>query len=118
MVDVLGGGARSEEGGSGRTLLRIKITAEVDGVRGDYEMTYGRYGKDNETKGYAYIREEADAERFSALVEVLTGKRPRIRRMKDGRIMIECGKEHLEGFARYTELADTIMTWLGEAGRR
>jgi flagellar biosynthesis/type III secretory pathway protein FliH len=118
VVSVLGGGAQTEGSGSGRTLLRIAITAEVDGVRGDYEMTYGRYGKDNETKGYAYIREEADAERFSALVEVLTGKRPRIRRMRDGRIRIECGREHLEGFARYTELADTIMTWLGETGRR
>jgi len=118
VVSVLGGGAQTERSNSGKTLLRIQITAEIDGVKGDYEMTYGRYGKDNETKGYAYIREEADAERFSALVEVLTGKRPRIRRRRDGRIRIECGREHLEGFARYTELADTIMTWLGETGRR
>jgi len=44
-VDVLGGGARFEEGGSGRKLLRIQITAEVDGVRRDYTITFGRYGK-------------------------------------------------------------------------
>jgi len=42
VVDVLGGGAQPEEGRSGRTLLRITITAEVDGVRGDYTITFGR----------------------------------------------------------------------------
>ena len=55
---------------------------------------------------------EADAERFSALVEALTGKRPRVCRMKDGKIMIECYEGHLEGFARYAELANAIMKWL------
>jgi hypothetical protein len=30
---------------------------------------------------------EADAERFSALIKTLTGKEPRVYRMKDGRIM-------------------------------
>jgi hypothetical protein len=29
----------------GKKLLRIKITAEVDGVRRDYTITYGRYGE-------------------------------------------------------------------------
>jgi len=38
--------------------------------------------------------------------------------MKDGRIRIECNREHLEGFKRYTELADAIERWLEETSRR
>jgi len=117
LVKVVGGGAELERSRSGRTLLRIKIAAEVGGVRRDYTITYGRYGKNNAAVGFAYIREEADAERFSALVEALTGKRPRMRRMKDGTIMIMCTREHLDGFARYAELADAIARWLEEARR-
>jgi len=117
VVTVLGGGAQPERSGSGRTLLRIKITAEIDGVRGEYTITFGRYGK-NAAVGYAYIREEADAERFSALIKALTGEEPRVYRMKDGRIMMVCYEGHLEGFARYAELAETIAKWLEETGRR
>ncbi|MFP3200496.1 MAG: PaRep2b protein, partial [Thermoproteus sp.] len=116
LVRVIGGGAEFDKGRSGKTLLRIKITAEVDGVRHDYTITFGRYGKKNMAVGYAYIREEADAERFSALVEALTGKRPRIRRMKDGEIVIECYEGHLGGLARYVELAEAIARWLAETG--
>jgi hypothetical protein len=124
VVDVLGGGAQSEEGRSGRTLLRITIAAEVDGVRGEYTITFGRYGRNNAAVGYAVARadapggREADAERLSALIKALTGKEPRIRRMKDGTIIIECGREHLEGFMRYAELADAIAKWLEETGRQ
>jgi hypothetical protein len=38
--------------------------------------------------------------------------------MKDGTIIIECGKERLEGFARFAELASAIARWLEETGRR
>jgi hypothetical protein len=34
--------------------------------------------------------------------------------MKDGKIMIECGREHLDGFMRYAELAEAIKKWLRE----
>jgi hypothetical protein len=121
-VKVIGGEA-VEEGKGGRKLLRIKITAEVDGVRSEYEITYSRRGGDNAAEGSAYARadapggREADAERFSALVEALTGKRPRIHRRSDGRIKIGCGREHLDGFMRYTELADAIEKWLKETSR-
>jgi hypothetical protein len=37
--------------------------------------------------------------------------------MKNGRIMIVCGREHLDGFMRYTELADTIKKWLEKTSR-
>ena len=123
VVKVIDGGA-VEEGRGGRKLLRIKITAEMDGVKSEYTITYGRCGRDNATVGFAVARadapggREADAERYSALVEALTGKRPRVYRMKDGRIMIECYEGHLEGFARYAELADAIEKWLEETGRR
>jgi hypothetical protein len=123
VVKVVGGGAEFDEGRSGKKLLRIRITAEVDGVRSDYTITYGRYGKLNAALGRAYARADvpggrkADAERFAAVVEALTGRKPRMYRMKNGKIMIECGSEHLEGFRRYTELAEAIARWLEETKR-
>jgi len=95
-------------------LLRIQIAAEVDGARSDYEMTYGRYGKDSEAVGYAYASADApgdreeDAGRFSAVIKALTGKEPWVYRRGDGKIVTACGREHLDGLARYTELA---MSW-------
>jgi hypothetical protein len=116
VVKVIRGGAELDRGRSGRTLLRIEITAEVDGVRSDYTITFGRYGKVNAAEGRAYIREEADAERLSALIKALTGREPRVYRV-GGRIVMECGREHLDGLARYAELADAIMRWLEETGQ-
>jgi len=123
VVTVIGGEA-VEEDRNGRKLLRIKITAEVDGVRREYEITYGRYGRNNAAKGFAVARADApdgreeDAERLAAVIKALTGKEPRIRRMKDGAIIIECGREHLDGFKRYAELADTVERWLEATSRR
>ena len=123
LVKVIGGGAEFGKGRSGRTLLRIKITAEVDGVRNDYEIAFGRYKRSNKALGFAYARagapggREADAERLSALVEALTGKRPKVRRMRDGTIIIECGREHLDRLMRFAELYAAIMRWLEETER-
>jgi hypothetical protein len=120
LVKVIGGGAQFEVSRSGKTLLRITITAEVDGVRRDYTITFSRRGTGNAAVGFAYARadapggREADAERFSALIKALTGKGPRVRRMKDGEMVLEYGREHLDGFARYAELADAIKKWLEE----
>jgi len=80
LVKVIGGGAEFNVGRSSKKLLRIKITAEVDGVRSEYTITYGRYRAGNEVKGYAYASakapgsRETDAEKFSALVKALTGR--------------------------------------------
>jgi hypothetical protein len=121
-VKVIDGEAVEEDRG-GKKLLRIRITAEVDGVRSDYTITFSRHEADNAARGSAYARasapggREEDAERFSALVKALTGREPRVYRMKDGRIMIECNREHLDGFKRYTELAETIERWLEETSR-
>jgi hypothetical protein len=81
VVKVIGGGAELEKSESGKLLLRIRITAEVDGVRSDYTITFGRYGKRNAAMGRAYARadpdgREKDAERFAALIKALTGMEP------------------------------------------
>jgi hypothetical protein len=120
VLKVIDGGADFEMSQRGRRLLRLIITAEVDGVRREYAITFGRYGKLNAAMGFAVARadapggREADAERLAAVVEALTGKKPRIRRMKDGSIVIECYGGHLDGFKRYAELADAIEKWLEE----
>jgi hypothetical protein len=116
VVKVIDGGAEFDEGRSGKKLLKIKITAEVDGVRRDYTITFSRRSRDNAAVGYAYGR-EADAERYSALIKALTGREPGVYRMKDGKIIIKCYEGHLEGFRRYAELADAIEKWLEETGR-
>jgi len=122
VVSVIGGGAQFDKSWSGKTLLRIQITAEVDGVRRDYTMTFSRRGDSNAAVGRATARadapggREADAERLSALIKALTGRGPKVRRMKNGEILLECYEGHLEGFMRYAELADAIAKWLEEAG--
>jgi riboflavin biosynthesis pyrimidine reductase len=123
LVKVVGGWAEFDVSRDGKILLRIKITAVVDGIRRDYVITYGRYGKDNVAVGFATAKadapggREADAERLAAVIKALTGKEPRIRRMKNGRIIIVCGREHLDGFARFAELVDAIEKWLEETSR-
>ena len=123
VVKVIGGGAEFDVGRGGKNLLRIKITAEVDGVKSDYTITYGRYGT-NAALGFAVARadaaggREADAERFSALVKALTGREPRIRRKSEGAIELVCGRGHLDGFKRFAEFADVIARWLEETSRR
>ena len=124
VVKVLGWSAEFDVGRGGKKLLRIKITAEVDGVKNDYEVAFGRHGKDNVTVGFAVARADApggrekDAERFSALIKALTGREPRVYRKSDGTIVIKCYGRHLKGFMRYAELADVIEKWLKESKDR
>jgi hypothetical protein len=123
VVKVIGGGAEFDVGRGGKKLLRIKITAEVDGVKSDYTITYGRYGT-NAALGFAVARadapggSEADAERFAAVIKAVTGEEPRIRRKSEGAIELVCGRGHLDGFKRFAELADAIEKWLEETSRR
>jgi len=123
VVKVMDGEAVEEDRG-GRKLLRIRITAEVDGVRREYVITYGRYGRDNAALGFATARADApggrekDAERFSALIKALTGREPKVYRRSDGVVMIECYEGHLEGFTRYKELAEAIKRWMEKTKRR
>jgi hypothetical protein len=98
VAKVIGGGAELEKSESGKKLLKIRITAEADGVRSEYTITYSRRGGDNAAVGYAYASakapesREADAERLAAVIEALTGKRPRVYRKKNGQIMIEAAE--------------------------
>ena len=57
-VKVIDGSAVIEESWSGKKLLRLRITAEVNGVRDDYTITYIR-GDRNKTMGYAVARADA-----------------------------------------------------------
>ncbi len=120
VVKVIGGGAEIEERQDDKPLLRIRITAEVGRVEGEhivgrvvreYTITYSRRGGDNAAVAYAFA-EVDDAERLAAVIEALTDKKPRIYRMKNGKIKIVCYREHLQGFMRYAELADPIKKWL------
>ncbi|MFZ8839684.1 MAG: hypothetical protein ACO2PM_12425, partial [Pyrobaculum sp.] len=123
VVKVIGGGAEFDKGRSGKKLLRIKITAEVDGIKSEYTITHGRYGKLNAAVGRAYASADApdgrekDAERLVAVIKALTGKEPKVYRRSDGTIEIVCGREHLEGFKRFAKLADAIEKWLEETSR-
>ncbi len=132
VVKVIGGEA-VEEKQNGKTLLRIKITSEVGRVEGghivdrvvrEYTITFGRRGRNNAVVGFATAKADApdgretDAARLVAVIKALTGREPKVYRMKDGTIKIECHGGHLEGFMRYAELADAIKKWLEGTGRR
>ena len=132
VVKVIGWSVEPEESRSGKPLLRIRIKAEVGRVEGEhivdrvvreYTITFGRYDRNNVALGFAYARTDApggrkaDAEKFAAVVEALTGKKPRIRRRSDGTIELKCDRDHLDGFARFAELAEAIVRWLAETGR-
>ena len=122
VVKIIDGEAVKEEQ-NGKTLLRIRITAEMDGVRRDYVITYSRRGNNNAAVGFAVARadapggREADAERLVAVIKALTGKEPKVYQKSDGKIEIVCTRAHLEGFRRFAELADAIAKWLEETGR-
>jgi hypothetical protein len=59
VAKVIGGGAALEKSYSGKLHLRIRITAEVDGVRSEYTIAYSRRGGDNAAVGYAYASAKA-----------------------------------------------------------
>ncbi len=59
---------------------------------------------------------EADAERYSALIKALTGRQPGVYYIGN-KIMLVWGRKHLNGFARYAELADAVERWLEETSR-
>ncbi len=70
MVKVIDESAEFKRDRGDKLLLRIRITAEVDGVLRDYEITYSRRGAGNAAVGFAVARaddpggREADAKRL------------------------------------------------------
>jgi hypothetical protein len=58
MVKVIDGDAEFVESRNGKKL-RIRITAEVDGVRSEYVINFGKRGSGSGARGYAYARADA-----------------------------------------------------------
>jgi hypothetical protein len=56
VVKVIDGGAEFKESESGNPLLRIRITAEVDGVKSEYTITFGRRGRYNAVRDAPRLR--------------------------------------------------------------
>ncbi len=52
------------------------------------------------------------------MIKALTGEEPRIIEKSDGRIEVECGRAHLDGFMLYKEFFGDIMRWLKKTSRR
>ena len=70
--------------GAARSCLGL--TAEVDGVKSDYTITYTN-GKINAARGRAYASAKAPGgrEADAAVIEALTGVKPKAHRMKNGK---------------------------------
>ena len=103
--------------------LRMRFRAEVGGVESEWVVAYSR-DREGTTVGYYYASaeapggREADADRYSAFVEAVTGEKPTAIRHKDGRIRLKTGRKHLDGFMRYSEVKNAIEKWLGRTRRR
>jgi hypothetical protein len=71
LVKVIGWGAEFEKSQSGKKLLKIRITAEVDGVRREYTITFSRYGRTNTVEGFTIARADAPRRQRGRRREVL-----------------------------------------------
>jgi hypothetical protein len=88
--------------------LYITLRAEVDGAAGEYRLTFTRE-RDGTRRLQFYVR--GGAARAVKLVEVLTGERPQVTEMPDGRTRIRGSDRHIEALARYEELREAIERW-------
>jgi hypothetical protein len=88
--------------------LYVTLRAEVDGVVEEYKITFTRE-KDGTRRLQFYVR--GGAARAVKLVEVLTGEKPQVTEMPDGRARIRGSERHIEALARYEELRETIERW-------
>jgi len=101
--EVIGRGAEFDVGRNGKNLQRIRITAEIDGVRCGYTITFGWRGARNEAVGRAYVSVDAPRRQSGGRREVLGFggglEEPWVHCMRGGKIRIVCYKECLDGFA-------------------
>jgi hypothetical protein len=74
----------------------------------EYKITFYRE-RDGARRLQFYVR--GGAARAVKLVEVLTGEKPQVTEMSDGRTRIRGSNEHIETLARYEELRETIERW-------
>jgi hypothetical protein len=88
--------------------LYVTLRAEVDGAVGEYRLTFTRE-KDGTRRLQFYVR--GGAARAVKLIEVLTGEKPQVTEMPDGRTRIRGSERHIDAMARYEELRETIERW-------
>jgi len=88
--------------------LYVTIKAEVDGIEGEYRLTFTRE-KDGTRRLQFYVR--GGTARAVKLVEVLTGEKPQVSETPDGKTRIRGSDKHIEALARYEELRETIERW-------
>ena len=88
--------------------LYVTIKAEVDGAVGEYRLTFTRE-RDGTRRLQFYVR--GGAARAAKLIEVLTGEKPQVTEMPDGRTRIRGSERHIDALARYEELRETIERW-------
>ncbi len=90
--------------------LYVTIRAEVDGAAGEYKITLYRE-KDGTRRLQFYVRGEEAVARAVKLIEVLTGEKPQVTEMSDGRTRMRGSDKHIEALARYEELREAIERW-------
>ena len=90
--------------------LYITLRAEVDGAAGQYKLTFTRE-KDGTRRLQFYVRGEEAVARAVKLIEVLTGEKPQVTEMSDGRTRMRGSDKHIEALARYEELREAIERW-------
>jgi len=88
--------------------LYVTIKAEVDGVAGEYKITF--YRERSGAKRLQFFM-RSGAARAVKLVEVLTGERPSVMEMPNGLTRIRGSERHIEALARYEELMEAIEKW-------
>jgi hypothetical protein len=90
--------------------LYVTLRAEVDGAAGEYKITFTRE-RDGTRRLQFYVRGEEAVARAVKLIEVLTGERPSVTEMPDGRTRLRGSERHIDALARYEELRETIERW-------
>ncbi len=90
--------------------LYITLRVEVDGAAGQYKLTFIRE-KDGTRRLQFYVRGEEAVARAVKLIEVLTGEKPQVTEMSDGRTRMRGSDKHIEALARYEELREAIERW-------
>jgi hypothetical protein len=90
--------------------LYVTPRAEVDGVAGQYKITFYREGSGARRLQF-YVRGEEAVARAVKLIEVLTGERPSIAERPDGWTRILGTGRHIDALARYEELREAIERW-------
>ncbi len=90
--------------------LYVTLGAEVDGAAGEYKITFYREGGSAKRLRF-YVRGGEAVARAVKLVEVLTGERPSITEMPDGKTMIKGSGRYIDAMARYEELREAIERW-------